>query len=585
MGWSLQPGGSPAPAANTGQAPAPAQAPSGNISDPAMRAASQQVAQPHSTLPAPHPQQPSRINKASGLMGYLTMAITNAAAAHKEKKINDAMANYMTIYNAQQRAEDLVNQSGETDPAKRKQMVQQFVSADPSVKDTFYGKQGEKNVKAMKDLLKVDFTDPESMNTVQHQALKKVGGIIKAQDMMSVVGDLRQKFAQHSQQQAQPSAQPQSDPNALSANVAKRAVDQSVPIPVDVKAATELANADANVKKSNADMVKAQADARAKFSTKVTAEGNLLAFDATTGKATPLTDENGKALTAQTKVGAGEGKVAMVDTIPIGITHAGPDGKPRVITPDMPEWTPQDAKVFSVAKAAADASQKQKVDLAQKRYEFLLNRPQGVLVTEDDPQRGLKKGQLTFVTQREAAATPGKYAPVAAGDKAMQTQARFGEIQAAMDGVTSAIDQLGDKGFDAETRAKLAAVMKSPHPDSAMSTFLQSEYGQSLSDPQANYVQWLASLSESALNLATLSGQRGGSDKVRTAINNMLPGAGTPSAKYAKGQLSKLQTEYDALLKGVPSLGGLDATGNAPAATSGKGTSKVSDLVKKYGGG
>ena len=565
-GWSLsgvlsQPQGA--------AAPAPAQAPAGNVTDPALRAATQQVAQPHSTLPAPMPNKPERIGRASGLMGVLTMEITNAVAAHKEKKINEAMANYMTIYNAQQRAEDMVNQSGETDPNKRKQMIQQFVSNDPSVKDTFYGPKGEKNVKAMKDLLKVDFTDPESMNTVQHQAVKRVSKIIGAQDAMKLVAGLKNRFQQQQQgqQQAQPS--PEQQQKSYEGTIGK-AVGQAVPQPVDVKAATELSNAEANTKKAQADMVKAQADARAKFSTKVTAEGNLLAFDATTGKATPLTDETGKPITGQTKVAAGEGKVAMVDTVPIGVTHAGPDGKPRVITPEMPEWTANDAKVFAASKAASDAHQKSMLDLSQKRYEFLLNRPQAVLVTQDDPSRGLKAGQLAFVTQREAGATPGKYAPVAAGDKAMQTQARFGEIQAAMDGVTQAVNKLGDQGFDTATRAKLAMALRSPDPASAMSGFINSEAALTLSDPQVDYVQWLASLSESAMNLATLAGQRGGSDKLRGAIQAMLPGAGTPSAKYAKGQLGKLQTEYNALLKGVPTLGGLDATGSQK--TSGMGT-------------
>jgi hypothetical protein len=510
------------------------------------------------------PKQPMKIDRASGLLGMLTMAITNSVAAHKEEKIQNAMGNYMSYANAHTRAEDIVNKSGVTDPQKRQQMMTQLVQADPSVKAIFSGQQGQKNVKAMKDLLKVDFTDPESMNTIQHQALQRVTKAIGMQKVMAMLGTLRQQHQQQSQgvQGGQPQQQgptPEQQQQSYQRTVG-RAESQATPLPTDVKGATEIANAQANLTKANADLTKAQTDAKNKFQTKVTANGDLLAFDTSTGKAVPLTDAAGNQITGQTKVGAGEGKVAMVDTVPIGITHAGPDGKPRVITPEMPEWTPQDAKVFSVAKAASEAHQQSQVDLAQKRYEFLLNRPQAVLVTQDDPQRGLKAGQLAFVTQKEAGATPGKFAPVAAGDKAMATQARFGEIQAAMDGVTKAIDGLGDQGFDTKTRAQLAAVMRSPDPNSAISTFMNSEAATTLSGPQAEYVQWLASLSESALNLATLSGQRGGSDKVRNAISNMLPGPGTPSAKYAKGQLSKLQTEYNALIKGVPSLGALDTT-------------------------
>jgi hypothetical protein len=71
---------------------------------------------------------------------------------------------------------------------------------------------------------------------------------------------------------------------------------------------------------------------------------------------------------------------------------------------------------------------------------------------------------------------------------------------------------------------------------------------------------------------------------MRHAISAMLPGAGTPSRKYAEKQMQKLQVEIDALQKGVPTLGNLSGSSSTPAA-SGKGTSKVSDLVKKYGGG
>lgn len=559
-GWSLSGVLANAPS-GAAQAPAPA----GNVTDPAMRAATQQVAQPHSTLPAPMPDKPQRIHSASGLMGFLSMEITNAVAAHKEKKINEAMANYMTIYNAQQRAEDMVNKSGVDDPQKRQEMMKQFVSNDPSVKDTFYGPKGEKNVKAMKDLLKVDFTDPESMNTVQHQALKRVTKIIGAQEAMKLVAGLKQKFqAQQGQgQQQQPT--PEQQQKSYEGTVGK-AVGQTVPQPVDVKAATGLATAQADVVKAQSDMVKAQADARSKYDFKPTAEGNLLALDKTTGKATPLTDEKGNPLTAQTKVAAGEGKVAFVEGVPYGITHAGPDGKPRIITPDMSDWTALDAKTFAAATAAAAQGEANKAKLATKRQSYFGSLPQAVMAKVDDPQKGIKAGELAFVSRDEAASNPAKYAPVGSGDKALGTQARFGEIQATVDMTNRAIDNLPDTAFDAKARAQIAYVLRAPDPASALDAFFKSDAATTLSDPQIDYVTSLASMAESAQAMSSLQGIGArGSDTLRAAIVAMLPSGSTPSRKYAESQMKKFQIELDQLRKGVPTLGGL--SGGAPAGT------------------
>ena len=538
----------------TTQAPAP---PSG---DQALAAASQQVAQPHTALPAPMPQMPTRIRSASGLLGMLTADITNAYAAHKEKKIKDAMANYMTYANAHTRAEDMVNKSGETDPAKRQQMLTQFVSKDPSVVALFSGKNGEKNVKAMRDLLKVDFSDPESMNTVQHQALQRVTKILGVQKVMAMLGAARQQHAQMSQGQGQQ--------DQLPARVAARGEAQATPLPTDVKGATDVAKSEAELTTARANMLKAQQDIKNKYDFKVDQSGQWLALDKQTGKGAAITDENGKPLTGQVKVGAGEGKVAMVENVPYGITHTALDGRPQIITPDMPEWTPKDAKIFEAAKAAAAAGEANKLKLANMRATFFSSLPQGVLLKVDDPQKGLKAGELAFVTRQEAAAHPEKYAPVGSGDKALGMQARFGEIQRTVDMTNQAIENLPDDAFDAKARAQVAYVLRSPDPASALDAFFKSGAADTLNDKQIDYVTSLTSLAESAQALTSLQGIGArGSDKLRAAITAMLPSGSTPSQKYAKVQMKKFQVELDALLKGVPTLGALSGTG--PTAPSG----------------
>ena len=100
-----------------------------------------------------------------------------------------------------------------------------------------------------------------------------------------------------------------------------------------------------------------------------------------------------------------------------------------------------------------------------------------------------------------------------------------------------------------------------------MNEFMKSSAATTLTDAQVEYVQWLASLSESAQALVSLQGMGArSSDRMRAAVAAMLPGAATPSKKYAQGQMKKLQTEIDALEKGVPTLGGLSG-GGAPSGT------------------
>lgn len=562
--------GQPAPASNV-PAPTPSDA------NGALQSASQEVSQQHTSLPAPMPHEPYRMTSASGLIGMLTMDIVNAVAAHKEKQINDQQANFQTIANAHARAEDSVNKAGITDPAQRAAMMRQFVSNDSSVKNLFYGPNGKKNTKMMQKILNVDFSDPESMNTVPHQALKKAMQVVGAQKMMDALGSA---FHAHRQSQQQPQQTPEQLKQQQDQSYGRtidRIESQATPLPTDMKGATDIANAQANLTKANADLTKSQADAKNKFQTKVTANGDLLAFDTSTGKAVPLTDEAGNQITGQTKIGAGEGKVAMVENVPYGITHAGPDGKPRVITPDMPEWSGQDAKTFAAATSAAAAGEANKQKLADRKATFYSSLPQASIAKRDIPERGIKAGELAFPSRAEASKDLTMWAPVAAGDKTLGTQARFGEIQRTVDMTNTAINNLPDTGFDAKSRAQIATVLRATDPSSALSNFFNSEAAGTLSDAQIDYVTSLASMAESAQAMTSLQGIGArGSDKLRASIVAMLPGAGTPSKKYATMQMKKFQTELDQLRKGVPSLGALSGDSSTPTSSaSGKGNSRV----------
>ena len=522
------------------------------------------------------------------------MNIKNAYADHKEAKIKQAMGMYMGLQGAHERAQQVAQASGETDPTKLQQMTTQIFRSDPVVHDTFYGKNGEKNVKAMKDLLNIDLSDPESMNTVQHQALSRVVRATGARNLIGMLGHALQVHKSQSQQ-SQPGipgtpgtvgpnmgGQPQ-QPSQVQA-AATSLEQRATPTPTDVKGATSVADSEAKLLTARADLTRAQEQYRDKYDVKLDNNGQWIAYDKSDPtKVIPLKTDDGKPVTGATKV-AGEGKVAMIENVPYGITHADPSGKPRVITPGDPEWTPADDKIFQAAKSAAASGEAAKAKLANQRQTFFTSLPQAVMLKQDDPQRNLKAGELAFVTRQEAASKPGMYAPVGSGDKALSAQARFGEIQRTVDGTNQAIADLPDTGFDAKARAQLAYVMRSPNPQSALDEFLKSSAATTLSAPQVEYVQWLASLSESAQALVSLQGMGArSSDRMRAAVASMLPGPGTPSKAYATGQMKKLQTEIDALEKGVPSLGKLSEQGGVtPPGTKPPGTVSFSDAGTIY---
>jgi hypothetical protein len=271
-----------------------------------------------------------------------------------------------------------------------------------------------------------------------------------------------------------------------------------------------------------------------------------------------ITDvDSGQVVPGATAVTAGMLSAPQVKTdnggVPFAIQRQG-----KTLTPDSPEWSDTDQKLLDAARAAYEKGEKDKAALSAKRQSYFGSLPQGVLVKKDDPAKGLKAGELAFVSRQEAADHPDRYAPPAQGDQSLMANARFGEIQQTVDFLNDAIAKLPDEAWDDTSRAQIAYVLRSPDPSSAMNQFLKSEASKGLSEAQVNYVTALASMVESAQAMTSLQGigQRG-SDKLRATITAMLPSGATPTRTWAQRQMKLFQAEMDQLKRGVPSLGGL----------------------------
>jgi len=134
-------------------------------------------------------------------------------------------------------------------------------------------------------------------------------------------------------------------------------------------------------------------------------------------------------------------------------------------------------------------------------------------------------------------ANPGKYGPGALTQQLKNRAGIFDEIDATKEQFNDALGKLSEEDFKALPRAQIALALKDRDPASAMSTFMGSQVGTTLSPAQVDYVTGLLTMVESAMSLRSIAGQGQGSDTLRNAITRMLPGAETPSKAYAERQM------------------------------------------------
>lgn len=573
----------PTPATGGGTPTTPPTFPGGEQTQQLLR----RVMQQRSSLPIGPPMQPQQTPYMTGaarthdeggqmFMYNLGAMLGNAAAAYKAKQVNKNIATiFQPLHDAWEKAQDLAAQTGQDPKEIMSQMpyVQEILS-DP------------KNQKVLGKVFSYDAMNPSKNDSTGHAAMVQVMKTGMAKKAMDAMKGLFTSHMQRTQGGAAPTpgsgmvgpggiqgmtGEP-ARPAFPTGDALSKVLARATPGQPDIKGATEIL-------KSMAEVSKAQLQFADQYTNPVVSStGAAYMYDKKDPtKRVLLRDDKGDPIRMTGKLVPGEGKPVFVENVPYGIVHMGEDGRPKIIKPGDPEWTGDDDKTFRAASAAGAAGEANKRKLMEQRATFFSTMPQGVLLKQDDPKTGMKAGELAFVTRGEAAGHPEMYAPPGPADRAMQTKARFGEIQRTMDGMNAAIEDMPETGggFDSETRAALAYVLRSPDPNSALDAYLKSEAAGKLTAPQVEYVQWLTSLQESAMNLAALSGQRGGSDRVRGAISAMLPGAATPSRSYARGQMQKVQTEIDALEKGVPGIG-------AAGGPSGGGGGGGADRMTKF---
>lgn len=223
------------------------------------------------------------------------------------------------------------------------------------------------------------------------------------------------------------------------------------------------------------------------------------------------------------------------------------------------------SNVFDVAKAKVESELGPMPERTDPKFQSWINRYSGE-VTRMQSAPGVQRaqilvggrmvpvidtqtGNLTFSDPNEIHANGGRFAPAGEGGKSMNKLALINDIRQAAKQVES-----NSAIFDnpALQRAGLAASLA--NPSSTLQSFMQSIPRGQLNDKEQQAVADIFNLKENAMALRTVLGAGQGSEDLRAAILNTLPGPGTPSSKFAKKQLANLYKTLDRVSQGVPNV-------------------------------
>ena len=246
---------------------------------------------------------------------------------------------------------------------------------------------------------------------------------------------------------------------------------------------------------------------------------------------------------------------AEKETAPKPVKEAGRDDRYIAIqAKPKSQWTPDEQAFVKGYEKFVNAT---KVQPGVARMEVLMN-------AREYPT--LSGGELKYETPAEIKASQKSgvgAAPGGLGVNALKAGSVFKDIHFNVEQTRAALNNL-DSGFSPTQRAQMAYALKADDPHSAMQSFLRSQAGQELTDAQVNYITALASLSENAMALRGVAGMGQGSDDLRAAIRNAIPGAGTPTQKYGNRQLDLFEGTVNRLETAVPKIGGQGGEGGPP---------------------
>jgi len=137
---------------------------------------------------------------------------------------------------------------------------------------------------------------------------------------------------------------------------------------------------------------------------------------------------------------------------------------------------------------------------------------------------------------------------------AMNKTALLEDIRGGINQVRDSLKGMSDEEFSMKDRALIAGALKSRDPRGAITQLIGGQFKGSLSDKQQEYLINQANLVENAMAMRSVLGAGQGSEDLRQAIVNTIPGASTPSRKYAMTQLETFEKTLNRLERGIPNV-------------------------------
>lgn len=193
----------------------------------------------------------------------------------------------------------------------------------------------------------------------------------------------------------------------------------------------------------------------------------------------------------------------------------------------------------------------------KSRLEVALTQP--VAVVDKDT------GDTTWVTKKDLAYDIGdsrrKFMAMGSGERAKRQTAIMEDIEGASANTRKSLIGL-KTDFTQAQRAQFAYLLKSSDPD-ALGKFMQSNVASTLTPEQVDYITDVVQLKENAYALRTVLGAGQGSDELRRAIADTLPGAFSPNRQFALTQLNKFDGQLQRLKKAYFHVNNKQGT-NAP---------------------
>jgi hypothetical protein len=169
------------------------------------------------------------------------------------------------------------------------------------------------------------------------------------------------------------------------------------------------------------------------------------------------------------------------------------------------------------------------------------------------PVYDAKLGVQRYATKRETDQEPMRFTTPAEGDKIKAKTAIFGEIEQSSDYLKDVAKNIK---YNTGSLAKFAYVLKTNDNGGAISNFLQSKAGQTLTADELNYVNGIKNLRESAYALRQAGGSSAqSSDMLRTAIDGMVPSGKTFSKADFDSQMKLFDMQAAKLKEGVSRFG------------------------------